>query len=155
MIEENNIGNMDAIQARDFFWAVSDSLKLGGDFGFGITTAGSVCLGDKILIDERDLNYPWFTKQMILHEITHHLVPEDTKHGTRFHRKYAELVNSFLVGESERNTLMNWLIERRRKLQEKKERQLELKPTDIQSVRVFGIKARALQEVINHLGATK
>lgn len=152
MIEENNMGNMDAIQARDFFWVVSDCLKLGGNFGFGITTAGSICLDDRILIDERDLNYPWHTKQMILHEITHHLIPEDRSHGTKFHKKFAELVGRFLAGKDDRDILKNWLIERRRKLQEKKERQLQSDPKDIQSARIFGIKARALQEVINYLG---
>lgn len=95
---ENNMGNMDATQAEGFFNDVKAELEL-SDFGFGITTAGSICMGDKILIDERDLNYPWFTKQLILHEIAHHLVPEDMTHGTRFHKKYAELVNRFLAGE--------------------------------------------------------
>ena len=153
-MEENNMGNMDATQAEGYFNIVRDKLSL-GNFGFGVTTAGSICLGNKILIDERDLGYPWFAKQMILHEITHHLVPEDNSHGTRFHKKYAELVSEFLAGGSERDTIVNWLIERRRELQKRKERQLQLKPKDIQSARVAGIKARALQEVINYLGATK
>ncbi len=100
--QENNMGNMDAIDARDFFWAVSDELGLGGNFGFGITTAGSICIGDKILIDERDLNYPWFAKQLILHEIAHHLTPNDNTHGTRFHKVYSELVNKFLAGIEEK-----------------------------------------------------
>lgn len=95
--EENNMGNLDAKQAEDYFNAVVAELEL-SDFGFGITTAGSICMGDKILIDERDLQYPWFTKQMILHEITHHLAPEARKHGTLFHRVFAELVNRFLGG---------------------------------------------------------
>ena len=153
--EENNMGNMDATQAEDFFWVVSNSLNLGGGFGFGITMAGSICLGDKILIDERDLSYPWHTKQMILHEITHHLIPDDKTHGTKFHKKYAELISRFLAGEGDKDTLMNWLIERRCKLKDKKERQLHLKPKDIQSARIADIKARALQEVINYLGAMK
>ena len=96
-IEENNMGNMDALQARDFFGEVRAELKLGDKFGFGITTAGSICLDDRILIDEKDLSYPWFTKQMILHEIAHHLAPNDKTHGTRFHGKYAVLVNRFLA----------------------------------------------------------
>ena len=96
--EENNMGDMDAKQAKAFFNAVRAELDL-GDFGFGITPASpSICLGDKILICKKDLHYPWFTKQMILHEIAHHLVPEDTSHGTRFHRKFAELVSRFLAG---------------------------------------------------------
>ena len=92
---------------------------------------------------------------MILHEIAHHLVPEDNSHGTRFHKKYAELVNRFLAGESERATLKDWLVERRRRLQEKKEHQLQIKPKDIQSAKAAGIKARALQEVINYIGTMK
>lgn len=102
--EENNMGNMDASQAEQFFSEVRNSLEL-GNFGFGITTGGSICLGDKILIDERDLGYPWHTKQMILHEVTHHLVPKDTTHGTRFHSKYAELVSRFLGGEAQLDKL--------------------------------------------------
>lgn len=91
------MGNMDATQAEEFFNAVKAELGL-SDFGFGITTAGSICMGDKILIDERDLQYPWFTKQLILHEIAHHLSQGDYMHGTTFHKKYAELVNRFLAG---------------------------------------------------------
>ena len=91
------MGNMDALQAEAFFCTVRDDLGL-SSFGFGITTAGSICLNDKILIDERDLHYPWHTKHTILHEITHHLTPQDKTHGTEFHRKYAELVNRFLAG---------------------------------------------------------
>ena len=94
---ENNMGNMDAGQAEEFFNSVKAELGL-GELGFGITTAGSICMGDKILIDEKDLHYPWFTKQMVLHEIAHHLAPEDSTHGTRFHKKYAELVSRFLAG---------------------------------------------------------
>lgn len=96
-IEENNMGNMDAKQAKRFFNEVAAELDL-GDFGFGITTAGSICMGDRILIDEKDLQYPWFTKQLILHEITHHIAPEARTHGSAFHRKYAELVSRFLGG---------------------------------------------------------
>ena len=106
IIEENNMGNMDAVQAKDFFNTVKGELNI-SDFGFGITTAGSICLGGRILIDERDLSYPWFTKQTILHEITHHLVPGDMSHGTRFHKKYAELINRFLAGENGRDALRN------------------------------------------------
>ena len=94
-IVENNMGNMDATQAEEYFNTVKSQLNLG--LGFGITTAGSICLRDRILIDERDLNYPWFTKQLILHEIAHYLTREDNSHGTRFHKKYAELVNRFLA----------------------------------------------------------
>lgn len=151
IIEENNMGNMDATQAEEFFVNVKDELNL-RDFSFGITAAGSICLGDRILIDERDLQYPWFTKQMILHEIAHHLSPSDKTHGTSFHRKYAELVYKFLAGNDGREEIVRWLIERRRKLQEKKEHQLQLKPKDTQSARIAGVKARALQEVINYLG---
>ena len=154
-IEENNMGNMGAKQAGQFFNLVATELGL-VNFGFGITPVSpSICLGDKILLCDKDLDYPWFTKQMILHEIAHHLMPEDNSHGTRFHKKYAELVNRFLAGESERATLKDWLVERRRRLQEKKEHQLQIKPKDIQSARVAGIKARALQEVINYIGAMK
>lgn len=151
IIEENNMGNMDAMQAEKFFNNVKDELNLGG-FNFGITTAGSICLKDRILIDKRDLNYPWFTKQMILHEIAHHLAPEDKTHGVKFHRKYAELVNKFLAGVNGSDTLINWLIERRRKFKEGSEHHLQSNPRDIQSARIAGIKARALQEVINYLG---
>jgi len=105
--EENNIGNMDAKQARKF--AVRAELGL-SDFGFGITTAGTICMGDKILIDKRDLHYPWFTKQLILHEIAHHLSPEDDRHGTRFHKKYAELVNRFLAGRPKRADELKILV---------------------------------------------
>ena len=96
-VEENNMGTMDAVQAKDFFNMVKEDLGL-NDFGFSITTAGSICLSDKMLIDERDLQYPWHTKHMILHEITHHLAPEAKMHGSQFHRVYAELVNRFLAG---------------------------------------------------------
>ena len=82
-------------------------------------------------------------------------MPDDSSHGTRFHRKYAYLVNRFLAGEDEINTVINWLIERRRNLQKRKERHLQVKPKDIQGVRMAGIKARALQEVINYLSTTK
>lgn len=95
--EENNMGNMNATQAEEFFNIVKEELGL-ADFGFGITTAGSICLGNKILIDKKDLHYPWFTKQIILHEIAHHIVPEARTHGSQFHRKYAELVDRFLAG---------------------------------------------------------
>lgn len=47
--------------------------------------------------------------------------------------------------------IVEWLVERRRELQERKEQQSHLKPKDIQSVRLAGIKARALQEVISYL----
>lgn len=95
--EENNMGNMDAEQAGDFFNIVRDGLGL-TNLGFRVTpTAPSICLGDKILLCEKDLNYPWFTKQMILHEISHYLVRDDRTHGTRFHSKYAELVIQFLA----------------------------------------------------------
>ena len=104
-VEENNMGNMDAKQAERFFNDVKDALNL-EDFGFGITTAGSICLSDKILIDERDLHYPWYTKQMILHEIAHHLAPQDNSHGTGFHKKYAELVMRFLAGSQSINKLV-------------------------------------------------
>jgi len=57
--------------------------------------------------------------------------------------------------QGEMDSLKKWLIERRRRLQEKKEHQLLIKPKDIQSARVAGIKARALQEVINHIEATQ
>ena len=96
-IEENNMGNIAKKQCLEFFRMVREELKLDLDFGFTLA-APSICLGTKILLCENDIQYPWFTKQMILHEITHHLVPEDHKHGSRFHRKYAELVNIFLAG---------------------------------------------------------
>lgn len=150
IVEENNMGNMGATQAEDYFNAIVAELGL-VDFGFGITTSGSICLKDKILIDERDLQYPWHTKHMILHELTHHLVPEDNFHGIRFHKKYADLVSRFLAGAEGRDATIKWLIERRRKLQEKKEHHLQLNPKDIQGARIASIKARALQEVINYL----
>jgi len=96
-IDENNMGNMNAKQAEEFFNMVRDDLGL-KDFGFGITTAGSICLPDKILIDERDLQYPWHTKHMILHELTHHIAPNAKLHGTRFHMEYANLVLRYLAG---------------------------------------------------------
>lgn len=96
--EENNMGNMDAQQAEAYFNAVKEDLGL--SIGFAVTpTAPSICLGDKILLCENDLQYPWFTKMMILHETTHHLTPEDHRHGTTFHHKFAELVLRFLAGE--------------------------------------------------------
>ena len=49
--------------------------------------------------------------------------------------------------------ITKWLIERRRKLQEKKEVHLQQNPKDIQSARLAGIKARALQEVINYFNS--
>ena len=95
-VEENNMGNISKEQCLTFFRAVKDELAL--DIGFEFTPATpSICLGDKILLSDNDINYPWFTKQMILHEITHHLVPEDKTHGTRFHQKYAQLVGRFLA----------------------------------------------------------
>ncbi len=97
-IAENNMGNMNDEQAGVFFEMVRSELGL--DLEFGITpTSPSICLGSKILICENDLQYPWFTKQMILHEITHHLIPNDHTHGSSFHKKYAELVGIFLGGE--------------------------------------------------------
>lgn len=97
--DENNMGNMDAVQAKRFFGGVRDDLGIDG-FGFEVTpTAPSICLGDKILLCENDLQYPWFTKMMILHEITHHLVPEDYTHGTQFHKKFGHLVLKYLAVE--------------------------------------------------------
>jgi len=96
--EENNMGNMSAEQAEEYFNAVVAKLEL-GNFGFGITTAGSICMGDKILIDEKDLQLPWFTKQLVLHEIAHHLTQDDRRHGTRFHRTFAVMVDRFLAGQ--------------------------------------------------------
>lgn len=49
------------------------------------------------------------------------------------------------------DVLITWLIERRRKLKEKKECHLLLNPKDIQGARMAGIKARALQEVLNYI----
>ena len=49
--------------------------------------------------------------------------------------------------------IIDWLIERRRKLQEKKCRLHQLKPNDIQGEIQCSIKARALQEVINYLNS--
>lgn len=96
--EENNMGNISHDQCRKFFNAVKAELGLEG-FGFKFTPATpSICFGDYMLLCENDVGYPWFTKQMILHEITHHLVPEDNSHGNRFHKKYAELVTRFLGG---------------------------------------------------------
>jgi len=114
-IAENNMGNISKAQCRRFFGAVKKELTL--DIGFGITpTAPSICLGNKILLCENDIQYPWFSKQMILHEITHHLIPEDKVHGSRFHGKYAELVNRFLAGKDEgeldpQAELFGWFLE--------------------------------------------
>lgn len=55
-----------------------------------------------------------------------------------------ELFHSKIVG---------WLIVRRQKLQERKERHIALKPHDVQGAMLYGIKARALQEVINYLNS--
>lgn len=94
--KENNMGNMSQEEAIEFFSQVKDSL--GESVSLDFTTAGSICIGDTIFLDYRDLQYPWYTKQMILHEIAHHLVPEDYTHGTKFHQKYAYLVSRFLAG---------------------------------------------------------
>jgi hypothetical protein len=92
------MGNMDGRKAETWFNAVKAELGL-SKLGFDITpTSPSICLGDKILICEKDLHYPWFTKQVILHEISHHLVPIDKTHGTAFHKVYAGLVSQFLAG---------------------------------------------------------
>jgi len=96
-VEKNNMGNISKEQCLEFFQAVKAELVLGIGFEFTSTTP-SICLGDKILLCENDIQYPWFTKQMILHEIAHHLEPDDKFHGVRFHKKYAELVNRFLAG---------------------------------------------------------
>ena len=95
--EENNMGNISHKQCLTFFQAIKKELGLAIGFDFTPATP-SICLGDKILLCENDIQYPWFTKQMILHEITHHLTPDDNAHGTKFHKKYAELVNRFLAG---------------------------------------------------------
>jgi len=92
--KDNNMGNITVEQAESFFNAII--LELGITLQFEITDAGSICIKDKIFIDKKDLQYPWFTKQLILHEIAHYLVPDDYIHGTRFHEKYAELVERFL-----------------------------------------------------------
>ena len=95
--EENNMGNISKNQCREFFEAVKNELSLDIDCDF-TPASPSICLGDKILLCENDIQYPWFTKQMILHEITHHLAPEAKTHGTAFHKKFTELVNRFLAG---------------------------------------------------------
>ena len=97
-VAEDNMGTMDASQARRFFREVTNELDL-GYLAFHITTAGSVYIDGSIFIDKKDLHYPWYTKQLILHEIAHHLSPKDFSHGTAFHKQYAKLINTFLVGD--------------------------------------------------------
>lgn len=98
--EENNMGNMDAQQAEAYFNAVVLDLGI-NKLKFQLTTAGSVCLGINVYIDNKDLQYPWFTKQLILHEITHYLEPQAKTHGTLFHARYALLVKRYLAGITE------------------------------------------------------
>ncbi len=98
-IEENNMGNMTAEQAVKFFHMVKESQGLTG-LEFDITPISpSIYLGYKILLCESDLQYPWFTKMMILHEFAHHFAPQDTTHGTQFHREFGRLVVKYLAGE--------------------------------------------------------
>jgi len=49
------------------------------------------------------------------------------------------------------NVMVEWLIERRRKLKEKQTQHHQLKPRDIQGEINCSIKARAIQEIINYL----
>ncbi len=91
---ENNMGNMSKDEAIEFFNAVKEDLH--EPIRLEFTDAGSICIKDTIFLDYRDLQYPWYTKQMVLHEVAQYLEPDDMMHGTRFHYSFANLIQKYL-----------------------------------------------------------